>query len=298
VAEVEAPGKPAPPLSRGSLARLAAAALVVGLGLAGLWQAGVLFQRDDATTTGAGGEIVGSAAKPHKMIVPQPGWAEHRARENWWDDFTFITRAILDETGVAPGDIRAVACSAIGPCMLPVDTAGEPLMNAVLYGVDGRAAREVAELTARIGEDVLLDRCGNALTSQSVGPKILWLKRNRPEVYEKTAGILTSTSYLVFRLTGAYVVDHYTAANFSPLYIVDKLEWSSELADDIIGLEKLPRLVWSSEIAGGITAQAARETGLAEGTPVTAGTRARRRACAASSGPFGDGLGCRRPRRS
>ena len=220
---------------------------------------------------GAGGEIVGSAAKPHKMIVPQPGWAEHRARENWWDDFTFITRAILDETGVAPGDIRAVACSAIGPCMLPVDTAGEPLMNAVLYGVDGRAAREVAELTARIGEDVLLDRCGNALTSQSVGPKILWLKRNRPEVYEKTAGILTSTSYLVFRLTGAYVVDHYTAANFSPLYIVDKLEWSSELADDIIGLEKLPRLVWSSEIAGGITAQAARETGLAEGTPVTAG---------------------------
>jgi len=247
---------------------------------------------------GAGGEIVGSAAKPHKMIVPQPGWAEHRARENWWDDFTFITRAILDETGVAPGDIRAVACSAIGPCMLPVDTAGEPLMNAVLYGVDGRAAREVAELTARIGEDVLLDRCGNALTSQSVGPKILWLKRNRPEVYEKTAGILTSTSYLVFRLTGAYVVDHYTAANFSPLYIVDKLEWSSELADDIIGLEKLPRLVWSSEIAGGITAQAARETGLAEGTPVTAGTRARRRACAASSGPFGDGLGCRRPRRS
>ena len=58
MAQVEAPGKPAPALSRGSLARLAAAALVVGLGLAGLWQAGVLFQRDDATTTGAGGEIV------------------------------------------------------------------------------------------------------------------------------------------------------------------------------------------------------------------------------------------------
>ena len=86
--------------------------------------------------------------------------------------------------------------------MLPVDAAGEPLMNAVLYGVDGRAEREVAELTARIGEDVLLDRCGNALTSQSVGPKILWLKRNRPEIYEQTAKILTSTSYLVFRLTG------------------------------------------------------------------------------------------------
>ena len=218
------------------------------------------------------GRIAGRAAKAHKMIVPQPGWAEHRAKEDWWDDFKFITRAILDRTGVAPGDIRAVACSAIGPCMLPVDGAGEPLMNAVLYGVDGRAEREVAELTERIGEDTLLDRCGNALTSQSVGPKILWLKRNRPELYDKTARVLTSTSYLVFRLTGEYAIDHYTAASFSPLYRIDKLDWSGELADDIIGLEKLPRLAWSTEIVGGITPEAARETGLAAGTPVTTGT--------------------------
>ncbi len=88
------------------------------------------------------GGIAGSAAKPHKMIVPQPGWAEHRANEDWWEGFTFIARAILDRTGVTPGDVQAVACSAIGPCMLPVDGTGEPLMNAVLYGVDGRAERE------------------------------------------------------------------------------------------------------------------------------------------------------------
>jgi xylulokinase len=218
------------------------------------------------------GEIVASAAKPHKMIVPQPGWAEHRANEDWWDNLTFITRRILGETGIDPGDVRALSCSAIGPCMLPVNADGEPLMNAVLYGVDGRAEREVAELTDRIGEEVLLDRCGNALTSQSVGPKILWLKRNRPEVYSKTAKILSSTSYLVFRLTGEYVIDHYTAANFSPLYVVDTLDWSSELADDIIGLEKLPHIAWTTQIVGRITPEAAKETGLAEGTPVTAGT--------------------------
>ena len=68
---------------------------------------------------GATGEIVGSAAKAHKMIVPQAGWAEHRAEEDWWDDLTSIARALLDQTGVASGDIRALACSAIGPCMLP-----------------------------------------------------------------------------------------------------------------------------------------------------------------------------------
>ena len=38
------------------------------------------------------GRIVATAAKPHKMLVPQPGWAEHRPREDWWGDFTFISR--------------------------------------------------------------------------------------------------------------------------------------------------------------------------------------------------------------
>jgi len=218
------------------------------------------------------GAIKGQAARAHKMIVPQPGWAEHRAIEDWWDGFKAITRSILEQTGVTSSDIRAVACSAIGPCMLPVDDEGTPLMNAVLYGVDGRAAKEVNDLTARIGENVLLDRCGNALTSQSVGPKILWLRRNRPELYAKTRRVLTSSTYLVFRLTGEYVIDHYTAANFSPLYVVDKLAWSDELANDIIGLDKLPRLAWSTEIAGELTAEAAAESGLAAGTPVSAGT--------------------------
>jgi xylulokinase len=218
------------------------------------------------------GRIVATASKPHKMIVPQPGWAEHRPREDWWDDFTFISNSLIAESGVAPADIKAVACSAIGPCMLSVDADGEPLMNAVLYGVDGRASKEVDELTERIGEDVLIARCGNALTSQSVGPKILWLKRNRPDIFAKTAKILTSTSFLVHRLTGSFVIDHYTAANFSPLYLAEEQAWSTELCDDIIELDRLPDLAWSADIAGHVTAKAAEETGLAEGTPVIAGT--------------------------
>lgn len=225
---------------------------------------GVLVDRE--------GRIVASAAKPHKMIVPQPGWAEHRPREDWWDDFTYLSRKLIADSGVASSDIKAVGTSAIGPCMLPVDRDGEALMNAVLYGVDGRAAREVAELTEAIGEDVLLDRTGNALTSQSVGPKILWLRRNRPEIFARAHKILTSTSYLVHKLTGAFVIDQYTAANFSPLYAADALDWSAALAPDIIELDRLPGLAWTTDIAGHVTASVAAETGLAPGTPVIAGT--------------------------
>ncbi|MGK9168715.1 FGGY-family carbohydrate kinase [Inquilinus limosus] len=220
----------------------------------------------------ADGRIVAMAAKPHKLIVPQPGWAEHRPREDWWDDVTFLCRKLLADSGVPAASIRAVGTSAIGPCMLPVDAAGEPLMNGVLYGVDTRAHQEIADLTAQIGEDVLVDRCGNALTSQSVGPKILWLKRNRPEIFARTAKILTSTSFLVHRLTGRFVIDHYTAANSSPFYLADELTWSEELAPGIVDLDKMPDLAWSTDIVGTVTRQAAEETGLAEGTPVIAGT--------------------------
>jgi xylulokinase len=218
------------------------------------------------------GRVIATAARPHRMIVPQPGWAEHRPREDWWDDFTFISRKLLADSRIAATAVKAVGCSGIGPCMLPVDSDGEPLGNAVLYGVDGRAAEEIVELTEKIGLDRLLDLCGNALTSQSVGPKVLWLKRHRPEIYAKTRKILNSTTYLVYRLTGAYVLDHYTAGSFSPFYAVDKRDWDAELSSGIADIELLPKLLWTSEIAGEVTSAAAAETGLASGTPVIAGT--------------------------
>ncbi|MEW9837322.1 FGGY-family carbohydrate kinase [Mesorhizobium marinum] len=220
----------------------------------------------------ADGRVVASASRSHKMLVPQPGWAEHRPRQDWWGDFTFICKKMLAESGVAPESIRAVATSAIGPCMLPVDEKGEALCNAALYGVDTRSAREIEELDAAIGRERILERCGNALTSQSVGPKILWLRKNRPDIFRKAAKIVTSTTYLVQKLTGECVIDHYSAANFSPLYLLDRQGWSTELSSDIIEIERLPKVMWATDIAGHVTAAAARATGLTKGTPVTVGT--------------------------
>ena len=119
------------------------------------------------------GAVLGSASRPHGLIVPQAGWAEHRAEEDWWEDFVWLARKLIAESGLAPSEIKAIGTSAIGPCMLPVNADGAPLMNAVLYGVDTRASREIEDLTASIGAETIFARCGNALTSQSVGPKIL-----------------------------------------------------------------------------------------------------------------------------
>ena len=218
------------------------------------------------------GRIRAQAERAHEMIVPRPGWAEHRADADWWDAVCALSRTVLADSGADPRRVACVALSAIGPCMLPVDASGRPLMNAVLYGVDTRAAVEVEDLTARLGEEALIARCGNLLTSQSVGPKILWLRRHRPEVFAAAAHVLTSTSYLVMRLTGAIVIDHYTAANFGPLYDLDRQDWAADLAEGIIDPARLPRPMWTTEIAGRVSAEAARASGLAEGTPVTVGT--------------------------
>jgi xylulokinase len=217
------------------------------------------------------GRIIAQSARPHRMIVPRPGWAEHRAEEDWWGDFAAISRDLLARSGIDPASIKAVATSAIGPCMLPVDANGQPLMNGVLYGVDTRAQAEIDLLNAQIGEDVILARCGNALTSQAVGPKILWLKRNHPDLWARTARVMSSTSFIVERLTGHCVVDHYTASNFAPLYDIATQDWCFDLAD-ICGPDRLPRLMWPTEIAGHVTPAAAAATGLATGTPVTCGT--------------------------
>jgi xylulokinase len=155
--------------------------------------------------------------------------------------------------------------------MLPLDAAGKPLMNGVLYGVDTRASAEIALLNQALGEEAILERCGNALTSQSVGPKVLWLKRNHPDLWARTEKVVTATTFLTLRLTGECVIDHYTAANFSPLYDITAQDWCPEFGD-ICGAGMLPRLMWSGEIAGRVTARAAAETGLAMGTPVTCGT--------------------------
>ena len=222
--------------------------------------------------TDGNGRIIVQAARAHKMLVPEPGWAEHRAEEDWWGDFVFVIRKMLADSSIDPKSIRCIATSAIGPCMLPVDKSGNALMNGVLYGVDTRAHKEIEELNAMIGKDAIFARGNNALTSQSVGPKILWVKNQRPEIYAKTATFMTSTSFLVMKLTGRRVTDHYTAANSSPLYNVDKNDWCFDLAPGIVRPDQMPELLWSTEIAGHITKTAALETGLAKGTPVTCGT--------------------------
>lgn len=215
------------------------------------------------------GEIAASTERPHQLSLPRPGWAEHDAERVWWADFLSICTELLAK---ANGSVAALCVSGIGPCLLPADEAGDPLRPAILYGIDTRASLEIDELSRRYGDDRILARGGSLLSSQAVGPKLAWLRRNEPEVWARTRHFFMVNSFIIHRLTGEYVLDHHSASQCDPLYDLAKDCWIDEWAEEIAPGLQLPRLLWPAEVAGVVTPQGAKLTGLRPGTPVAAGT--------------------------
>jgi xylulokinase len=216
------------------------------------------------------GTVVATAVREHSVSRPHPGWAEHDAREVWWEGFAAVTGELLPHAGDEP--VAAIGVSGIGPCALPATAEGEPLRPAILYGIDTRAVTEIEELTARYGAETIVERGGSPLTTQAVGPKLAWLRRHEPRVWERTRRLFMASSYLVHELTGEYVLDHHSASQTSPLYDSREHAWIDDWAREIAPGLELPPLAWPGEVVGTVTAPAATRTGLAAGTPVIAGT--------------------------
>lgn len=218
------------------------------------------------------GSVVANTSIGHNLSIPNPGWAEHDAESVWWYDFVTLCRELLERGQIDPKSIRGVGVSAIAPCVLPIDDQGTPLRPGILYGVDTRATDEIAELERELSREAIFTNSGLHLSSQAAGPKILWIRQNEPEVWAKTATFLTGSAYLVFKLTGEKVIDLYTGTGYAPLLDVQRRAWNEEMARAITPMDRLPRLLWSVEVAGRVTDRAAKETGLIAGTPVIAGT--------------------------
>jgi len=217
------------------------------------------------------GEVVRTHVIPHEMEIPRPGWAEHDPEAVWWGGFRDIVRTLLDGHPYSGSDVAGVAVSAIGPCLLPLDESGRPLRKGILYGVDTRAAEEIELIEAEFGKKWIFEHSLMSLSSQAVGPKLLWLKRQEPEVWEKARIFTTASAFLIHRLTGRHVMDHHTASHYMPLYAPRIHAWDPEMLA-WFGVEgRLPDLGWSDELAGRVSQAAAEETGLLPGTPVAVG---------------------------
>ena len=217
------------------------------------------------------GRVLRSASRSHDVSRPRPGWAEMDGRL-WWEEFTAISRELLAGAD-ADEVVAAVGVSGMGPCVLVTDEHGTPLRPAILYGIDSRATEQIETLTARLGgDDAIMARCGSVLSTQAVGPKLAWLDRHEPETFARSRRLFMPSSWLAYQLTGAYVLDHHSASQCTPLYDTGTLEWYPPYAGQIAPGLELPPLLWPGDTAGYVTPEAAAATGLPAGVPVIAGT--------------------------
>ena len=162
---------------------------------------------------------------------------------------------------------QAIAITSQRASLIPADKKGEPLRRAVMWQ-DKRTIQECDELQALMSMESLYRKTGLRVNPYAVLPRILWLKKNQPEIFRKAYKLLGVQDYITYKLTGEFKTD-WTQAARTMLMDIRKFEWDHELLE-IAGLceGKLCELVPPGSVAGGLTREIAMKTGLLTGLPI------------------------------
>lgn len=217
------------------------------------------------------GTVVAEASRPSKFLSPGPDMQEQDANE-WWDNTVEIFQALTSKAGWnIVKRIRGICISSHTVTMLPVDKDGIPLRNAMTYQ-DNRSAAELHYIVDSIGYQRFVEIVGGQPAVAFLPNKLLWFKKNEPDLFAKTACFLQASSYINFKLTGKMTTDIDQASRTQCLDI-STMEWSKEIGD-VIGIDLdavLPKPQLVNDIIGFVTEEAANATGLIAGIPVVAG---------------------------
>lgn len=218
------------------------------------------------------GKILDFETLTYDLKMPKPGYAEHDPIADWWESFVFIVKQLLDRTKIDPAEIAGIGCSSIACGLTAVSKQGEPMRNAILYGIDVRSQKEIDELNRVIGKEKIKAHVGRGLSADSFGPKILWIKNNEPDTFNDAQFYTFAQGFLNYKLTGKNYIDIYSAGFAEPMVNKQGNDWDPSMCSYIVDVEKLPAICWPTDVIGSVTKEAAHETGLIEGTPVICGT--------------------------
>lgn len=215
------------------------------------------------------GNLKSSVVHPYLTYYPFDGAVEHNPAQ-WWQAVCSCTRDLLVQSGVSPADIACVSFSGIMMGCLIVDKEGKPLRNMLIWA-DTRSSKQEKFMLERVGLERGYRITGHRPSASYSAAKLLWIKDNEPDLYDKAYKMIHAKDYIVLKLTGVFGTD-YSDASGTNLLDLEKRQWSQELLDawEIRG-DLLPDLYKSADVVGRVTAEAAAETGLLEGTPVAMG---------------------------
>ena len=215
------------------------------------------------------GQCIAHTTSAYDLRRAQPLWAEVDG-DTWWQAVCETIHAILATSRVDSASITGIGVDGVGWTLIPVDHTGKPLHPAMIW-LDRRAEQETSWLKSLPQADSLVNLNANPLDAAYITPKLLWLKKNHPEVFNSTHKFLDATGFIVSRFTGKFICD-YTQAYGYHFFDIRNQKWDGDAANDIgIPIERMPELCESTKVVGAVTRACAEQTGLKPGIPVIAG---------------------------
>ena len=215
------------------------------------------------------GNAVSSFLVEYPLYQPKIGWAEQDP-EDWWNATYTSINNVIKQSGVNPADIKGIGLSGQMHGLVMLDKDGNVLRKSIIW-CDQRTTAEADELTEKVGKERLVEITGNPALTGFTAAKILWVQKNEPELYAKTAKILLPKDYIRYKLTGEYATEVSDASGMQLMDIKNRC-WSDEVLEKL-NIEKnlLGKMYESCEVTGKVHQEAAKLTGLNEGTIVVGG---------------------------
>lgn len=215
------------------------------------------------------GRCLATALEEYVLISNSPEQAELEPL-TYWKAACRTIRQVMAQSQVDPARVAGLAVSSQGETTIAVDAAGQPLRKALVW-LDNRAVKQAEALKSVLG-DTVYDRTGIPdMVATWPACKVLWIKENEPQVFDRTAKFLLVQDYLVHQLCGRYVTDGSISCT-TLYYDIIAHSWWPQVMDAIgITAAQLPELLPVGAVAGELTAAAAEDLGLTTDTKVVLG---------------------------
>ena len=215
------------------------------------------------------GAAIAQAAASYDVDYPHPGWAQQDVRD-WRLALASVVGDLLSTARVTPADVATLGLASQVDGLVAVDADAEALHPAIIW-LDRRATSQADRIDGVQPADIRRIT-GLNLDASHVAPKILWLREQCPDVFERAAGLLLPGSALVAWLTGERVLDHANASS-TLLYDVTTQAWSPRMLDATsLDAERLGSIEAAATVVGAIRPGPAGAIGLTPATRVVVGT--------------------------
>ena len=215
------------------------------------------------------GEVVTTSTQEYPLYTPAPDAAEQDPDEIVQAAISSV-RGVMTQSGISANHVLFVSCSSAMHSVIAMDQNDHPLTRCITWA-DNRSAAWSTKLQENgVGHQIYL-RTGTPIHPMSPLTKLMWLRHDEPELFERTAKFISIKEYLFFRLFGQYIVDH-SIASCTGLLNLEQLDWDQE-ALDIAGItpNHLSKLVPTTYTIEGMHPEWAEKMVLSPSTPFVIG---------------------------